>query len=34
MIRRERLTAQLEGDFVIFLSGMRINKLRVHKHKP
>lgn len=35
MIRRERLTAQLDGDFVVFLIGMRINKpLMVHKWWP
>ncbi len=26
MIRTERLTANLEGDFVVFLIGMRINR--------
>jgi Domain of unknown function (DUF4188) len=32
MIRRERLTANLEGDFVVFLIGMRVNNpLKVHK---
>jgi Domain of unknown function (DUF4188) len=32
MIRRERLTANLEGDFVVFLIGMRVNKpLKAHK---
>ena len=25
MIRRERLTAQIDGDFVVFLIGMRID---------
>ena len=35
MIRPERLTANLEGDFVVFLIGMRINKpLRVDKWLP
>ena len=35
MIRRERLTANLEGDFVVFLIGLRINKpLKVHKWLP
>jgi len=35
MIRRERLTAKLEGDFVVFLIGMRINQpLKVHKWLP
>lgn len=35
MINRERLTATLEGDFVVFLIGMRINKpLLVHKWFP
>ena len=35
MIRRERLTANLEGDFVVFLIGMRINQpLKVHKWLP
>lgn len=32
MIRRERLTANLDGDFVVFLIGMRVNNpLKVHK---
>ena len=32
MIHKERLTATLEGDFVVFLIGMRINKpLLVHQ---
>ena len=26
MIRSERLTANLEGSFVVFLIGMRVNK--------
>jgi hypothetical protein len=35
MIRRERLTANLEGDFVVFLIGMRINNLAaIHKWLP
>ena len=35
MIRRERTTAVLEGDFVVFLIGMRINRpLSVHKWLP
>ncbi len=35
MILRERLTASLEGDFVVFLIGMRINQpLNVHKWVP
>jgi GH15 family glucan-1,4-alpha-glucosidase len=35
MIHRNRLTADLEGDFVVFLIGMRINKpLKVHKWWP
>ncbi|MES2366004.1 MAG: DUF4188 domain-containing protein [Pseudomonadota bacterium] len=35
MIRRERLTAMLEDDFVVFLIGMRINNpLKIHKWLP
>ncbi len=35
MIRNERLTAKMEGDFVVFLIGMRINNpLMVHKWLP
>ena len=35
MIHKERLTATLEGDFVVFLIGMRINNpLKVHKWLP
>jgi hypothetical protein len=35
MIRRERLAASLEGEFVVFLIGMRINRpLQVHKWLP
>lgn len=32
MIQKERITATLEGDFVVFLIGMRINNpLKVHE---
>ena len=32
MIRYERLTSNLEGEFVVFLIGMRINNpLKMHK---
>jgi Domain of unknown function (DUF4188) len=35
MIRRERLTVTLEGEFVVFLIGMRINSpLMLHKWMP
>lgn len=35
MIRAERLTASLEGEFVVFLIGMRINRpLLVHRWMP
>ncbi|RQP22587.1 DUF4188 domain-containing protein [Albitalea terrae] len=35
MIQRERVTATLEGDFVVFLIGVRINKpLLIHKWFP
>lgn len=35
MIRPERLTATLDGDFVVFLIGMRINRpLKIHKWLP
>lgn len=35
MIYQERLTATLEGDFVVFLIGMRINNpLKVHEWLP
>jgi hypothetical protein len=35
MIRPERLAATVEGDFVVFLIGMRINKAwKVHKWWP
>ncbi len=34
-ILRERLTASLDGDFVVFLIGMRVNNpLKVHKWMP
>lgn len=35
MIRTERLTAHLEGEFVVFLIGMRINRpWKIHKWLP
>ena len=35
MIRSERVTADLDGDFVVFMIGMRINApLKVHKWLP
>jgi hypothetical protein len=35
MIRSERLTASLDGDFVVFLIGMRINQpLKLHRWLP
>ena len=35
MINRERLSASLEGEFVVFLIGMRINSpLKIHKWLP
>lgn len=35
MIRRERLSATVDGPFVVFLIGMRINKVwKVHKWWP
>lgn len=35
MIHRNRLTARMEGEFAVFLIGMRINKpLLVHKWLP
>ena len=35
MIQRERLTATLDGDFVVFLIGMRINRLwKLHHWLP
>ena len=35
MIYKDRMTAKMEGDFVVFLIGMRINKpLAVHKYFP
>ena len=34
-INKQRLTAAIEGDFVVFLIGMRINKLwKIHKWLP
>lgn len=34
-IRRERVTAEMEGEIVVFLIGMRINKIwKVHKWLP
>jgi len=35
MIHRERMTATIEGDFVVFLIGMRLNQpLKIHKWWP
>jgi hypothetical protein len=35
LIRHEKLTAQIDGDFVVFLIGMRINRLwMLHKWLP
>ena len=35
MTRNTRLTATLDGDFVVFLIGLRINKpLHIHKWLP
>lgn len=35
MIYRDRMTAQMDGEFAVFLIGMRINKpLLVHKWSP
>src|SRR3954463_4569843 len=35
MIRNERVTATLDGDFVVFLIGLRINSpLKIHKWWP
>src|ERR1700716_2581360 len=35
MIRPERLAAEMDGDFVVFLIGMRINKpWKIHKWLP
>ena len=35
MIYKDRMTARMDGDFVVFLIGMRINKpLAVHKYLP
>ena len=34
-INKQRLTAEIEGDFVVFLIGMRVNRLwKVHKWLP
>lgn len=31
----QRMTAQIEGDFVVFIIGMRVNKFwKVHKWLP
>ena len=35
MVRTDRLTAHLEGEFVVFLIGMRVNHLwKIHKWLP
>ena len=35
MVHAQRLTAALEGEFVVFLIGMRVNQpLRIHKWLP
>ena len=35
MIQKQRLTANLDGDFVVFLIGLRVNKpLKIHKWLP
>jgi Domain of unknown function (DUF4188) len=35
MIQKQRLTANLEGDFVVFLIGLRVNQpLKIHKWLP
>lgn len=35
MVYKERITASLDGDFVVFLIGMRINQpLKIHKWLP
>ena len=35
MIRSERLTAEMDGDFVVFMIGMRINKIwKIHRWFP
>jgi hypothetical protein len=35
MIRGERLSAEMDGEFVVFLIGMRINRLwKIHKWLP
>ena len=34
-VRAERMAAEIEGDFVVFLIGMRINKRwKIHKWLP
>ena len=35
MIYKERMTARMDGDFVVFLIGMRFNKpWLIHKYFP
>src|SRR4249919_1087706 len=35
MLNNQRMTASLDGDFVVFLIGMRVNRpLRIHKWLP
>ncbi len=35
MIQKQRLTANIEGDFVVFLIGLRVNQpLKIHKWLP
>jgi hypothetical protein len=35
MIYKDRMTARMDGDFVVFLIGMRINRpLAIHKYLP
>src|ERR1043165_1748350 len=35
MIYKDRMAAEIEGDFVVFLIGMRVNKLwKLHKWLP
>ena len=35
MIQKQRLTANLDGDFVVFLIGLRVNQpLKIHKWLP
>ena len=35
MIYNERMTAEIDGDFVVFLIGMRVNKIwKLHKWLP